>query len=89
MAYQDTLPLLSTLLEPVTDLTNTCARCGIHGFDLIVSTPFRIPVTRLTVKLGLAAVCAYIGSLLAFPGLRLAQTHLDAVQMNSDRPLIQ
>uniref|UniRef100_A0A3Q2R0T3 Transmembrane protein 161A n=1 Tax=Fundulus heteroclitus TaxID=8078 RepID=A0A3Q2R0T3_FUNHE len=48
-----------------------------------------IPVTKLTVKLGLAAVCAYVGSLLAFPGLRLAQTHLDAVQMNSDRPLIQ
>ncbi|MEQ2224000.1 hypothetical protein ILYODFUR_002844 [Ilyodon furcidens] len=48
-----------------------------------------IPVTKLTVKFGLAAVCAYIGSLLAFPGLRLAQTHLDAVQMNSDRPLIQ
>ncbi|KAM7012108.1 transmembrane protein 161A [Tautogolabrus adspersus] len=48
-----------------------------------------IPVTKLTVKLGLAAVCAYIGSILAFPGLRLAQTHLDAVQMNSDRPLIQ
>uniref|UniRef100_A0A8C7XAG6 Transmembrane protein 161A n=1 Tax=Oryzias sinensis TaxID=183150 RepID=A0A8C7XAG6_9TELE len=48
-----------------------------------------IPVTRLTVKLFLAAVCAYIGALLAFPGLRLAQTHLDAVQMNSERPLIQ
>ncbi|CAL1592812.1 unnamed protein product [Knipowitschia caucasica] len=48
-----------------------------------------IPVTRLTLKLALAVVCAYIGSLLAFPGLRLAQTHLDAVQMNSDRPLIQ
>ncbi|KAM4628637.1 transmembrane protein 161A [Polymixia lowei] len=48
-----------------------------------------IPVTKLTVKLGLAAICAYIGALLAFPGLRLAQTHLDAVQMNSDRPLIQ
>uniref|UniRef100_A0A3Q3FJS8 Transmembrane protein 161A n=1 Tax=Labrus bergylta TaxID=56723 RepID=A0A3Q3FJS8_9LABR len=48
-----------------------------------------IPVTKLTMKLGLAAVCAYIGSILAFPGLRLAQTHLDAVQMNSDRPLIQ
>lgn len=57
----------------------------------IVSACFhiRIPVTKLTVKLSLAAVCAYIGSLLAFPGLRLAQTHLDAVQMNSDRPLIQ
>lgn len=48
-----------------------------------------IPVTRLTLKLGLAAFCAYIGALLAFPGLRLAQTHLDAVQMNSERPLIQ
>uniref|UniRef100_A0A672YY29 Transmembrane protein 161A n=1 Tax=Sphaeramia orbicularis TaxID=375764 RepID=A0A672YY29_9TELE len=48
-----------------------------------------IPVTKLTVKLGLAAVCAYIGALLAFPGLRLAQTHLDAIQMNSERPLIQ
>uniref|UniRef100_A0A8C6PMB7 Transmembrane protein 161A n=1 Tax=Nothobranchius furzeri TaxID=105023 RepID=A0A8C6PMB7_NOTFU len=48
-----------------------------------------IPVTKLTVKLSLAAVCAYIGALLAFPGLRLAQTHLDAVQMNSGRPLIQ
>ncbi|XP_003974125.3 transmembrane protein 161A [Takifugu rubripes] len=48
-----------------------------------------IPVTKLTVKLGLAAACAYVGSLLAFPGLRLAQTHLDAVKMNSDRPLVQ
>lgn len=48
-----------------------------------------IPVTKLTVKLGLAAVCAYVGALLAFPGLRLAQTHLDAVQMHSERPLIQ
>lgn len=49
----------------------------------------RIPVTKLTVKLGLAAACAYVGSLLAFPGLRLAQTHLDAVKMNSERPLVQ
>uniref|UniRef100_A0A8C8HXF3 Transmembrane protein 161A n=1 Tax=Oncorhynchus tshawytscha TaxID=74940 RepID=A0A8C8HXF3_ONCTS len=48
-----------------------------------------VPVTKLTVKLGLAAICAFIGALLAFPGLRLAQTHLDAVQMNSDRPFIQ
>ncbi|XP_061681796.1 transmembrane protein 161A [Syngnathoides biaculeatus] len=48
-----------------------------------------IPVTKLTVKLTLAAFCAYVGALMAFPGLRLAQTHLDAVQMNSGRPLIQ
>lgn len=48
-----------------------------------------IPVTKLTLKFGLAAICAFIGALLAFPGLRLAQTHLDAVQMNSERPLVQ
>ncbi|XP_048845708.1 transmembrane protein 161A isoform X1 [Brienomyrus brachyistius] len=48
-----------------------------------------VPVTKLTVKLLLAALCAFIGALLAFPGLRLAQTHLDAVQMNTDRPFIQ
>ncbi|XP_035268384.1 transmembrane protein 161A [Anguilla anguilla] len=48
-----------------------------------------VPVTKLTVKFGLAAFCAFIGALLAFPGLRLAQTHLDAVQMNTGRPLIQ
>ncbi|XP_030640610.1 transmembrane protein 161A [Chanos chanos] len=48
-----------------------------------------VPFTKLTVKLALAAICAFIGALLAFPGLRLAQTHLDAVQMNSDRPIIQ
>uniref|UniRef100_A0A3B3SDE6 Transmembrane protein 161A n=1 Tax=Paramormyrops kingsleyae TaxID=1676925 RepID=A0A3B3SDE6_9TELE len=48
-----------------------------------------VPVTKLTVKLLLAALCAFIGALLAFPGLRLAQTHLDAVEMNTDRPFIQ
>ncbi|XP_066551852.1 transmembrane protein 161A [Amia ocellicauda] len=48
-----------------------------------------IPVTRLTVKLGLAAICSFIGALLAFPGLRLAQTHLDALELNADRPMIQ
>lgn len=54
-----------------------------HGYE------WSIPFTKLTVKLGLAVVCAFIGALLAFPGLRLAQTHLDAVQMNADRPIIQ
>ncbi|XP_061095650.1 transmembrane protein 161A [Conger conger] len=48
-----------------------------------------VPITKLTVKFGLAAFCAFIGALLAFPGLRLAQTHLDAVEMNTGRPLIQ
>ncbi|MGH0155409.1 UNVERIFIED_CONTAM: hypothetical protein FKN15_059173 [Acipenser sinensis] len=48
-----------------------------------------VPFTKLTVKLGLAAFCSFIGALLAFPGLRLAQTHLDALKMTSDRPIMQ
>ncbi|XP_026863942.2 transmembrane protein 161A isoform X1 [Electrophorus electricus] len=48
-----------------------------------------VPFTKLGVKLALAAMCAVLGALLAFPGLRLAQTHLDAVQMNADRRLVQ
>ncbi|XP_028672090.2 transmembrane protein 161A [Erpetoichthys calabaricus] len=47
------------------------------------------PFTKLTVKLALAALCSFIGALLTFPGLRLAQTHLDALKMTSNRPLIQ
>ncbi|KAK7137005.1 hypothetical protein R3I93_017161 [Phoxinus phoxinus] len=54
-----------------------------HGYE------WSVPFTKLSVKLGLAVLCAFIGALLAFPGLRLAQTHLDAVQMNADRPIIQ
>ncbi|XP_016298168.1 transmembrane protein 161A isoform X1 [Sinocyclocheilus anshuiensis] len=54
-----------------------------HGYE------WSVPFTKLSVKLGLAVICAFIGALLAFPGLRLAQTHLDAVQMNADRPIIQ
>ncbi|KAJ8277322.1 hypothetical protein GJAV_G00073950 [Gymnothorax javanicus] len=54
-----------------------------HGYE------WSVPVTKLTVKFGLAAFCAFIGALLAFPGLRLAQTHVDAVQMNSDRPIVK
>lgn len=50
---------------------------------------FSIPFTKLGVKLGLAFICAFFGALLAFPGLRLAQTHLDAVQMNEKRPVMQ
>ena len=65
------------------------AHAQIFGKYWLVFAPTSIPVTKLTVKLGLAAFCAYIGALLAFPGLRVAQTHLDAVQMNADRPLIQ
>ncbi|XP_028907225.1 transmembrane protein 161A [Ornithorhynchus anatinus] len=48
-----------------------------------------IPITKLTFKLGLVALCSFLGGCLTFPGLRLAQTHLDALKMAADRPSLQ
>ncbi|XP_063003194.1 transmembrane protein 161A [Elgaria multicarinata webbii] len=48
-----------------------------------------IPVSKLTIKLGIVALCSFVGGCLTFPGLRLAQTHLDALKMTADRPLTQ
>ncbi|XP_066503688.1 transmembrane protein 161A [Hoplias malabaricus] len=62
---------------------------NLEAFATQQGLEWSIPFTRLGVKLGLAVICAFLGALLAFPGLRLAQTHLDAVQMNSNRPVIQ
>ncbi|XP_030076056.1 transmembrane protein 161A isoform X2 [Microcaecilia unicolor] len=47
------------------------------------------PVSRLAIKFSLVAFCSVIGACLTFPGLRLAQTHLDALKMAADRPLLQ
>ncbi|XP_031459960.1 transmembrane protein 161A [Phasianus colchicus] len=48
-----------------------------------------LPLAKLAFKLGLVALCSFLGACLTFPGLRLAQTHLDALRMAADRPLIQ
>ncbi|XP_042717920.2 transmembrane protein 161A isoform X3 [Chrysemys picta bellii] len=48
-----------------------------------------VPIAKLTFKLGLVALCSFIGACLTFPGLRLAQTHLDALKMAADRPMTQ
>ncbi|NXR75407.1 T161A protein, partial [Pycnonotus jocosus] len=48
-----------------------------------------LPVARLSFKLALVALCSFLGACLTFPGLRLAQTHLDALRMAQDRPLTQ
>ncbi|XP_062815636.1 LOW QUALITY PROTEIN: transmembrane protein 161A [Anolis carolinensis] len=48
-----------------------------------------IPVSKLTFKLALVGACSFLGGCLTFPGLRLAQTHLDALKMTADRPAIQ
>ncbi|XP_030421723.1 transmembrane protein 161B isoform X2 [Gopherus evgoodei] len=39
------------------------------------------PVSKLTFKLFLAVLCSLIGAFLTFPGLRLAQMHLDALNL--------
>ncbi|KAM9102356.1 transmembrane protein 161A [Sarcophilus harrisii] len=54
-----------------------------HGWD------WWIPLTKLTFRLALVAVCSVLGACLTFPGLRLAQTHLDALHLAADRPLLQ
>ncbi|NXT83815.1 T161A protein, partial [Zapornia atra] len=48
-----------------------------------------LPLARLGFKLGLVALCSFLGACLTFPGLRLAQTHLDALRMAADKPLTQ
>ncbi|XP_067872170.1 transmembrane protein 161A isoform X2 [Heterodontus francisci] len=46
-------------------------------------------IARLVFKLSLVGLSSFIGACLTFPGLRLAQTHLDALKMTEDKPLIQ
>ncbi|KFV67795.1 Transmembrane protein 161A, partial [Dryobates pubescens] len=51
--------------------------------------PGGLPLAKLAFKLGLVALCSFLGACLTFPGLRLAQTHLDALQLAADKPLAQ
>uniref|UniRef100_A0A8C3NCI6 Transmembrane protein 161A n=1 Tax=Geospiza parvula TaxID=87175 RepID=A0A8C3NCI6_GEOPR len=46
-----------------------------------------LPLARLAFKLGLVALSSFLGACLTFPGLRLAQTHLDALSMAAGKPL--
>ncbi|KAI7812407.1 transmembrane protein 161B isoform X1 [Triplophysa rosa] len=41
------------------------------------------PISKLTFKLILALLCSLIGAFLTFPGLRLAQMHIDALTLNN------
>ncbi|XP_053557453.1 transmembrane protein 161B [Bombina bombina] len=43
------------------------------------------PVSKLTFKFTLAVLCSLIGAFLTFPGLRLAQMHLDALNQTHDK----
>ncbi|NXQ44306.1 T161B protein, partial [Catharus fuscescens] len=43
------------------------------------------PVSKLTFKLFLTVLCSLIGAFLTFPGLRLAQMHLDALNLATEK----
>ncbi|NXP74141.1 T161A protein, partial [Ramphastos sulfuratus] len=63
------------------------------GAELVPTTQTfslcRLPLAKLAFKLGLVALCSFLGACLTFPGLRLAQTHLDALRLAADKPLTQ
>ncbi|KAL0609598.1 Transmembrane protein 161A [Plecturocebus cupreus] len=48
-----------------------------------------LPVAKLAIRVGLAVAGSVLGAFLTFPGLRLAQTHRDALTMSEDRPMLQ
>lgn len=62
---------------------------GVKPFPRLPLFFCRLPLAKLAFKLGLVALCSFLGACLTFPGLRLAQTHLDALRMAADRPLAQ
>lgn len=48
-----------------------------------------LPLAKLAIRVGLAVLGSLLGAFLTFPGLRLAQTHRDALTMSEDRPVLQ
>ncbi|NXB00876.1 T161A protein, partial [Cnemophilus loriae] len=63
-----------------------------HNLETILKPrgwEWTLPLAKLGFKLGLVALCSFLGACLTFPGLRLAQTHLDALRMAADKPLTQ
>lgn len=58
------------------------------GFPDLSLLP-RVPLVKLVIRVGLSITGSMLGAFLTFPGLRLAQTHRDALTMSEDRPLLQ
>uniref|UniRef100_A0A452TJX0 Transmembrane protein 161A n=1 Tax=Ursus maritimus TaxID=29073 RepID=A0A452TJX0_URSMA len=84
--------LLAMLVQVVQEETlelglepGTCSALGPPDPSLLP----RLPLAKLAIRLGLAFVGSMLGAFLTFPGLRLAQTHLDALTMSEDRPMLQ
>ncbi|XP_014401233.1 PREDICTED: transmembrane protein 161A isoform X2 [Myotis brandtii] len=55
----------------------------MQGWDWMV------PLVKLAIRVGLSVLGSMLGAFLTFPGLRLAQTHRDALTMSEDRPVLQ
>ncbi|XP_006778398.1 PREDICTED: transmembrane protein 161A isoform X3 [Myotis davidii] len=55
----------------------------MQGWDWMV------PLVKLAIRVGLSILGSMLGAFLTFPGLRLAQTHRDALTMSEDRPVLQ
>ncbi|KAG8126925.1 hypothetical protein E2320_022092, partial [Naja naja] len=67
----------------------TSVHNNLEVFFMDQGWEWMIPVTKLGIKVGLVAICSFIGACLTFPGLRLAQTQLDALKMVANQPKIQ
>lgn len=64
------------------------AGCELQAGCGPLSSP-RLPLAKLAIRVGLAVLGSLLGAFLTFPGLRLAQTHRDALTMSEDRPMLQ
>ncbi|KAM3938470.1 transmembrane protein 161A [Leptodactylus fuscus] len=63
-----------------------------HNLEILLKQQgwqLSVPFIKLGFKIALVALCSFLGACLTFPGLRLAQTHLDALKMAADRPMLQ
>ncbi|XP_075063665.1 transmembrane protein 161A [Mixophyes fleayi] len=72
-------------LEP--GLSSIC-----HNLELLMKQrgwQLSVPFINLGFKIALVALSSFLGACLTFPGLRLAQTHLDALKMAADKPILK
>nr|KAF6402718.1 transmembrane protein 161A [Rousettus aegyptiacus] len=70
-------PGLASMTQNVEPLLKT------QGWD------WAFPLAKLAIRVGLAVLGSMLGAFLTFPGLRLAQTHRDALTMSEDQPMLQ
>ncbi|XP_069784677.1 transmembrane protein 161A isoform X3 [Narcine bancroftii] len=85
------LSLEATPIKPLDALgfANLYENLQIFCRQLGLESIWPYSVARLVFKLSLVGLSSFIGACLTFPGLRMAQTHLDALKMTADKPLTQ